>query len=583
VFRYFVIAWNASDVAQSCAAHALVAHLARRREWARALNWRGLAAFTTGARPSSSDVVLLRTHDGADASTAAGAIFGTLFGRNSPDSCLRGRLRTLATPDCRAIVASGGERLIESWWGRYVAVMRDPEGAARILRDPSGTLPCFRMQLRGLQLFFSDVEDCVALEQVPLSVDWNHVAAFVSGRFAAHSPETGLAQVDEVEPGECVELREGVVVRSLLWNPALVARRDVIEDGDAACRALLQTTRECVSAWASCYGGIVHSLSGGLDSSIVLACLSEQRPRLAITCLHHFGSGPDEDERRFARLAAGHFAIDLRERRLLAEATDLRAILGVRRSPRLSSYIGSLQRQPLQVRLASETQAQAIFTGAGGDGLFFQARAELAVTDYRRIRGVRPALASVALDAALVSRRSVWPLLAAALRADAREECARSLWSQSADDAVPGKRWQIASLARAPSFQDPLGHAGDPERTHPLLSQPLIELCLRIPTYVSIQGGWDRAIARRAFSSSLPADIVRRRAKGSITQFSTALLDRNLPLVRELLLDGVLVRERILDRTQLEQSLAGNDSLAVNPEILHTHLSAEAWARRWCR
>jgi len=503
------------------------------------------------------------------------------------------RVRSLGSPECSAILASGGERLLDGWWGRYVAVLRDAAGAVRVLRDPSGTLPCFRLHSNGLQLFFSDVEDCLALQQ-PLSIDWNHVAAFVSGRSCTHAVpmqkkpafaghETGLAQVTEVEPGECVELREGAVTRTLLWNPAVMASRNVMEDGDAARQALLQTTRNCVRAWASCYPRIVHSLSGGLDSSIVLACLAAFQPPSSITCLHHFGSCPDEDERRFARLAAGHFDIDLVERPLLPEATDLRAILGVRRSPRLSSYIGSLQRQPFQARLASETNAQAIFTGTGGDGLFFQARADLAIRDFAKSRGVRPALLSVALDAALVSRRSVWPLLAAAFRDTERRDGPRSLWLQSADVVGPGKRWQIASLASAPAFQDPLGHADDPERTHPLLSQPLIELCLQIPTYVAIQGGWDRAIARRAFSSSLPSAIVQRRAKGSITQFSTALLDRNLPFVRELLLDGILVRERILDRARLEHWLSGSHSLSdrASSEILHTQLSAEAWARRW--
>ena len=55
-------------------------------------------------------------------------------------------------------------------------------------------------------------------------------------------------------------------------------------------------------------------------------------------------------------------------------------------------------------------------------------------------------------------------------------------------------------LLRQPfDFYDPLGQGNEAERISPLFSQPLMELCLRIPTYVLTEGGWDRAVARRAF------------------------------------------------------------------------------------
>lgn len=117
----------------------------------------------------------------------------------------------------------------------------------------------------------------------------------------------------------------------------------------------------------------------------------------------------------------------------------------------------------------------------------------------------------------------------------------------------------------------------------PLLSQPLVELCLRIPTYVLIRSGRDRAVARRAFERDLPTGIVRRQAKGRTDQHVRNILDANLDFLRELLLDGLLVRHGFLNRAALELYLGRERSPAdfQYAEILQEHACTEAWLRRW--
>jgi asparagine synthase (glutamine-hydrolysing) len=117
------------------------------------------------------------------------------------------------------------------------------------------------------------------------------------------------------------------------------------------------------------------------------------------------------------------------------------------------------------------------------------------------------------------------------------------------------------------------------------MSQPLIELCLQIPSYVWIAGGRDRAIARRAFMRALPPQIVRRQGKGAIDQHNLAICDANESYLRETLLNGVLVREGLLDRARLESYLAHGASRAgfEYNDVLRHHLCTEAWLRRWSR
>jgi Asparagine synthase len=128
----------------------------------------------------------------------------------------------------------------------------------------------------------------------------------------------------------------------------------------------------------------------------------------------------------------------------------------------------------------------------------------------------------------------------------------------------PGKQLQIHSIVRhtlggAPVFRD----ADGIEHTSPLLSQPLVEVCLSIPTYILVRQGWDRAVAREAFKGCVPQEILRRRSKGFQENYTSEVFRRNRGFVRELLLDGYLMRENLLHRERLESALSTVPSGAV--------------------
>jgi len=158
-------------------------------------------------------------------------------------------------------------------------------------------------------------------------------------------------------------------------------------------------------------------------------------------------------------------------------------------------------------------------------------------------------------------------------------------WLTPADTrgVPPGILWHIMSVAMPPAYYSSFQRDSYPERTMPLLSQPLVELCLRIPTYVLIRSGRDRAVARRAFERDLPAEIVRRQAKGRADQHVRNILDANLDFLRELLLDGVLMQRGLLNRAALELYLTRERSPAdfQYTEILQEHACTEAWLRSW--
>lgn len=97
-------------------------------------------------------------------------------------------------------------------------------------------------------------------------------------------------------------------------------------------------------------------------------------------------------------------------------------------------------------------------------------------------------------------------------------------------------------------YYDPFERAAAPEGVRPQFSQPLVELCLRLPTYLLTRGGRGRALARRAFASELPPEISNRRSKGGTEEFLKAVLDGNRDYVRGLLLDAGLLGTQLVVR-----------------------------------
>lgn len=80
-------------------------------------------------------------------------------------------------------------------------------------------------------------------------------------------------------------------------------------------------------------------------------------------------------------------------------------------------------------------------------------------------------------------------------------------------------------------------------------------------------------------------DRVRRYSrprKGAIEEHARQTLEHNRGLLRELLLDGHLVRERIIDRRRLAEVLSGRATrIAPGPGELLEYAGIEAWLRRW--
>lgn len=510
------------------------------------------------------------------------------------------------------MVLSSGKSLMRKVWGSYIAFLRNAkETKTFVIRDCSGRLPCYRLSHLEVDIFFADPSVLRVLGLLPDSLNWNYIYAFLC---SCHLQirDTAMQGVTELLAGDCFErISSEKHIYYSAWTPLDALERPLIHKFESAVQSVRDTTTYCVNAWSSTCNVILHYLSGGLDSSSVLTCLTRFRAPSTVICLNGYSDNAAEDERTYARLIASKLNVRLIEIPLFPDTQRIDESLThmpLTAKPTISGTIGWLDISRLN-SIIKKFDANSIWSGQGGDHLFMQTPIPFGPIDYAALRGIRPGLLTALQDAVHISKWNYWQVTRLLWKRDlslpaayfsgtissrthpffTKEMCSRAIltdtlhpWIADTISLPMGQRYQIAALSQVLNRHRPLPGLNDAYEHHPLLSQPLVNLCLRIPSYLHHHGGIDRAVERAAFADLLPSDIFARRRKGQ-SQFSILeILHRSRRYVEGLLLDGVLVNERILDRRTLEPYLTGqrpNNDTTITP--LLSAIAVESWIQSW--
>jgi asparagine synthase (glutamine-hydrolysing) len=602
MYPYVAFLHNAQHRGGKDAAQRLIEPFRRtHREWAMVDEGRGVSLFHAPPPGRSIAVTILPA--------GSGAILGTLF-PNNLDVSPRNWRPQIDEQLAEAIVQTSGRHLMNKFWGSYIAFISNHDGTVHhVLRDCSGKIPCWIIAFGDSTIVFSNIEDLSGLPIRHFSINKQYLAGFIYEAELSQR-DCALNEVKELLAGECLELKDAHARQFSMWSPPSICREDLVENFDDACRQVARVTQACVDFWASKYDRIVHHLSGGLDSSVILGCLKRSAYRPLITCVHLDSGGKGENERAFAQIAADAAGVELVIQPAFSGTSRYdEQVLQLPRAPKPSvAHLGSPMDSDSRNFIPSRANAEAIWDGQGGDHLFFESHSPFGAVDYAFCRGIAGDFSRHVRDAVRLSRLSYWGVLRKSIRLgllrskwrpeDEYDREATFLnpeivptnlidyvwqpWSENASDIPPGKRLQISLLSSLIHRHRPIPGVHYAYDHHPLFSQPLFELCLRIPIYTLLQGGINRALERAAFRDCVPEPIIRRHTKGSIETTFMSKLRESLPFIRDLILDGVLVQERILERSALEPFLAANRPM--NPRVLWPFLSciaAEVWARNW--
>lgn len=503
------------------------------------------------------------------------------------------------------ILRSNGRALTAQVWGGYVGVVDDPQAhRTMIIRDPSGAMPCYYIERDGMVAFASDAPTLAQSGLFDPAVDWAYVGEHLLSQ-EYRTSATGLVGLKELLPGHSFVSGSSGCAVSANWSPwDHVAAEPEPAAGQEAER-LAAVIRQCVHAWASRFEHILLGVSGGLDSSIVAACLSDQA--VPFSLVTRATQDPEGDERPYARVLAQ--ALDMP---LFEEFYDLKRV-EVEKStaahlPRPDGRMFPQEIERIHLGVARTVKADALFNGLGGDNVFCFMNSATPIVDRVRQEGWGRGVFETLDDICGLTGCSIWdagfraakkamapvsryrwkgdvsflsPRLAAQPHADVGRTAPHE-WLVAPPGAPPGKSVHISMILRAYSALESYARDAVPPVVSPLLSQPVVEHCLRIPTWRWCEGGVDRAVARRAFANLLPDRILRRRSKGGPDSFCVEVMMANRKRLMPWFLDGLLAKHDIIDRDAIETVLR-RTSPPPAPDYLRilALADAEGWARTW--
>lgn len=511
------------------------------------------------------------------------ALIGWAFHRQSSGVC-----EHLTAIEVDRLVSSEGAWAIKELWGNFLLFWADPEGRILLLRSPMTGPALFCLEGRdGRAIAFTDLSLARSLGFRLDQPDPERIDAWM--RFPLlRGPDAELRGVRELLPGEVIALGS---VRPLAtsWSPWAHTRRSPARIDPEDLRNKVSRT---VSAWSMRFERIQLELSGGIDSSILAACLAgRSRPWRALTMAT---SDPDGDERPYARAVAERVGTPLAEWQRPPFGDPMAPFESLRARPGGFGLLGPSDRAYLKG--AREFEADAIFTGTGGDNVFGYLTSAAPILDALRYAGPVEAwraagdLARLANDnmwralgysaKRLLRPPPMWPVDHSLLTRRYARDYPEHPWMADADRASPGQQVYAIKLLIAQPFLDGYDRALAMPMIAPLLSQPIIEFTLGVPSWQWGEGGQNRALARRAFRQDLPEMVIERLGKGRILSVFLPAFEAHRRRLRSYLLDGWLAGAGLLDLEAVGALFADN----VRPDpVMVTRILSFADIERWAR
>mgnify|MGYP002780861574 CR=1 FL=1 len=494
-------------------------------------------------------------------------------------------------------LAGAARRLSREVWGAFCAALYDQRSRRiAILTDPSGLLPVYRLRTGKHEIYASSPALLAGLTERRMTIDPVAVAAHLLQPDLLQR-QTCLAGIEQLIPGSLYLHGAGSMDPVPIWNARdHINAAESLSFSDHVLR-LRETGIGVLQAWSREWGRVGVATSGGVDSSFIcaaLACAAEP-----FDCATFATSDPGGDERRYARLVADTFAARCAERiyhpDLFDPARSASAGLAAPVRRGFQHVLDDLVRD-----ITDEIGCEVMFDGNAGDNIFCFLNSAAPVIDRLLAEGPgRGALATM-LDMCRVTDCPVPAMVSATLRRIVRPRSAgiwgteTGLLTREAAGAVvaplsdwldqtpapPGKREHLALMMQGQNQIHSL-NAGV-RRFSPLASQPLVECCLRIPSWEWASGGINRAVARAAFATELPGQVTARTSKTGPDSFLRQAYAVHRTRIAGQLLDGILVAEHIVDRAALEHALA-TDVLRDDQTFgrVLDILEAENWARSW--
>ncbi len=508
-----------------------------------------------------------------------------------------------------------GEAMFSRLDGMFaIAVWDARRGRLLLGRDRVGKKPLFYASTGSGQgvAFGSEIKAVLACPGVERSADWSRLGEFLVFGYVPH-PDTLFRGILQVPPGSYVAFDAGGLHDPIRYWDALPAVQDLSDDASVR-GGIARLLEQAVHRRLISDVPLGALLSGGIDSSLVVALMSRHADEPVHTFSIGFPDEPSYDERSAARAVAEHFGTRHTEFAVQVDAIGLlERLLWHHDQPFADS---SAIPTYLVCGLAKE-HVTVVLNGDGGDEVFggydrfraaaiarrlppFAARAALALAGllprndgYFGLRRRAQRFLDQA-DAPVQDRYQSWisvfpPALAAELTGRPAADLTASMT----------RRYERAGSAGLPVLDqilhanletylpddlavkmDRMSMAHALEARSPFLDTALIDYVARLPARRKVGLRSVKPMLRKSFGDLLPAWVWDRPKHGFGVPVGTWLRGELRPLIEDELLSAGARTHDLLPGADLRGLYAEHVSGRANHGgQLWTMLTLERWLR----
>ena len=469
--------------------------------------------------------------------------------------------------------------------GAFVAAWREDDGSLVLVRDAIGERTLFYAATPTGFVFASSLHGILATGLVAPTLDLAAVARFLSYAYLP-GRDTLVTGVHELLPGQRLRVAATSVASEMFWHPP--AEPAQWEDEEALRAQLRRRLEEAVLRRLPAEGPVAASLSGGLDSSLVVALACRLHTGLVTT--YSISFGPEHaNELAFSSLVArhcgtDHHVIELSPAAVLHHLDDSVGLLG--------DPIGDPLTVPNALLFhAAAATSGVMLNGEGGDPCFGGPK-NLPML-LAELYGDPSADALARERAYLRAHLKCFDDLPGMLAPDVHAALAERPLESELTAALADPRWRtFIGRLQAVNVSFKGGHhilpkvdalsepAGILPRS-PLFDREVVECAFAIPPQYKLKGSVEKHLLKRAVADLLPATIIDRPKSGMLVPVEAWFQGPLLPQAKERLLDGLAPRG-IVNRAYLERLLAGRLG-GLRPRHgakIWLLVTLEAWLRR---
>jgi asparagine synthase (glutamine-hydrolysing) len=505
------------------------------------------------------------------------------------------------------------------------AIYDSRSGELVLARDALGVKPLYYYESIAGFAFASEIKALSALTDPGDTLDLPAVHRYLSFLWCP-GEGTPFVNVRKLPPGEFLRASAGRIVERSRWytlpqfrsRPKRLSANDAVASVQGALRQAVQ--RQLVADVP-----IGAFLSGGLDSSAVVAFAREQVPDIRCFTIEAAGGGDagDTNDLPYARRVAQHLGVSL----------DVVHVDSVRMAGDIERMVWQLDEPladpaPLNVlyicELARSAGIKVLLSGAGGDDLFTGYRRHLALR-YERLWSWLPPVARAGLGGATrrldqhsALGRRLARLFAGADKSGDERLVSYFAWAQR-DDLLPLYSAEVRAAVehiragepmleflrgipkdRAPMdrmlaleqrffladhnllYTDKMSMAVGVEVRVPFLDTDLVEAAARIPDGLKQRGRVGKWVLKKAMEPYLPQDIIYRPKTGFGVPLRRWMRYELRELLGDLLSEDGVRRRGLFDPQAVHRLITDNDT--GRRDAAYTLLSLlciEIWCRRF--